>query len=192
MMVYGAASAGLVLQVGPILDEVLQETRIVQGEALKARDNMVTARQEVQDAEARIHALETQLQHMSELVREDQLTGSLNRRGLDDVFGSGDSRWVTMGVIAFLTACFVVSAVTGVETSAAEAFERGRVTFPKRTRVAFVHVRVVGDTVEESDEFFKVRIFDAVNAKIADPIGKVTIVDDDEPSPPPAPRSSRS
>jgi diguanylate cyclase len=46
----------------------------------------VMARQEVQDAEARIHALETKLQHMSELVREDQLTGSLNRRGLDDVF----------------------------------------------------------------------------------------------------------
>ncbi|AVR98127.1 GGDEF domain-containing protein [Pseudoduganella armeniaca] len=73
-------------ELNSILDEVLQETRIVQGEALKARDNMVTARQEVQDAEARIHALETQLQHMSELVREDQLTGSLNRRGLDDVF----------------------------------------------------------------------------------------------------------
>ena len=64
----------------------------------------------------------------------------------------------------------------------------GRVTFPKRTRVAFVHVRVVGDTVEESDEFFKVRIFDAVNAKIADPVGKVTVVDDDEPSPPPEPK----
>ncbi|MTV55296.1 GGDEF domain-containing protein [Pseudoduganella buxea] len=73
-------------ELNQILGEVLQETRIVQGEALKARDNMVTARQEVQDAEARIHALETQLQHMSELVREDQLTGSLNRRGLDDVF----------------------------------------------------------------------------------------------------------
>jgi diguanylate cyclase len=40
----------------------------------------------VQDSEERIHALEAKLQHMSELVREDQLTGSLNRRGLDDVF----------------------------------------------------------------------------------------------------------
>ena len=44
------------------------------------------ARQEVQKAEARIQALETQLVHMGELVREDQLTGSLNRRGLDEVF----------------------------------------------------------------------------------------------------------
>ncbi|AKU24279.1 GGDEF domain-containing protein [Massilia sp. NR 4-1] len=75
-----------ITELNQILDEVLKETRIVQNEALKARDNMVTARQEVQDAEARIHALEAKLQHMSELVREDQLTGSLNRRGLDDVF----------------------------------------------------------------------------------------------------------
>ncbi|MGV7209062.1 GGDEF domain-containing protein [Oxalobacteraceae bacterium A2-2] len=75
-----------ITELNQILDEVLRETRIVQGEALKARDNMMAARQEVQDAEARIHALEAQLQHMSELVREDQLTGSLNRRGLDDVF----------------------------------------------------------------------------------------------------------
>jgi diguanylate cyclase len=73
-------------ELNQILDEVLKETRLVQTEALKARDNMMVARQEVQDAEARIHALEAKLQHLSELVREDQLTGSLNRRGLDDVF----------------------------------------------------------------------------------------------------------
>lgn len=69
-----------------VLDEVLRETRMVQTEALRARDKMVLARQEVQDAEQRIHTLEAKLQHLSELVREDQLTGSLNRRGLDDVF----------------------------------------------------------------------------------------------------------
>lgn len=73
-------------ELNQILDDVLKETRQVQNEALKARDNMMVARQEVQDAEARIHALEAKLQHLSELVREDQLTGSLNRRGLDDVF----------------------------------------------------------------------------------------------------------
>jgi diguanylate cyclase len=75
-----------IAELNQILDDVLRETRIVQNEALKARDKMVLARQEVQDAETRIHQLEAKLQHMSELVREDQLTGSLNRRGLDDVF----------------------------------------------------------------------------------------------------------
>lgn len=68
-----------------ILDEVKRETRIAQTEALRSRDMVLAARKDVEDAEARIHNLEQQLEEMSELVREDQLTGSLNRRGLDDV-----------------------------------------------------------------------------------------------------------
>ena len=75
-----------IVDMNKILDEVLHETRAIQTEALQARDRMILARQEVQEAEQRIHLLEAKLQHMSELVREDQLTGSLNRRGLDDVF----------------------------------------------------------------------------------------------------------
>ena len=75
-----------IVDLNKILDEVLRETRAIQTEALQSRDRMILARQEVQEAEQRIHSLEAKLQHMSELVREDQLTGSLNRRGLDDVF----------------------------------------------------------------------------------------------------------
>ncbi|RJG15597.1 GGDEF domain-containing protein [Massilia cavernae] len=69
-----------------VLDNVLRDTRAVQEETLKSRDRMVAARQEMHDAETRIHTLEEKLRHLSDLVREDQLTGSLNRRGLDDVF----------------------------------------------------------------------------------------------------------
>lgn len=69
-----------------ILEDVMRDTRSAQSEALRSRDEMIAARQEVQDAENRIHNLESKLEQMSELVREDQLTGSLNRRGLDDVF----------------------------------------------------------------------------------------------------------
>jgi diguanylate cyclase len=69
-----------------LLGEVLRETRLVQTEALDSRDRMIAARAEVQEAEQKIVLLEAELRHMSELVREDQLTGSLNRRGLDDVF----------------------------------------------------------------------------------------------------------
>jgi diguanylate cyclase len=75
-----------------VLEEVLRETRAVQAEALASRDRMLAATVEVQEAEARIKDLEAQLQHMSELVREDQLTGSLNRRGLDDVFERESAR----------------------------------------------------------------------------------------------------
>ena len=80
------SSADNIADLNDVVAEVLKETRLVQMEALKSRDRMIAARQEVQDAEAKIVTLEAELRHMSELVREDQLTGSLNRRGLDDVF----------------------------------------------------------------------------------------------------------
>jgi diguanylate cyclase len=69
-----------------ILEEVMKETRIAQTQALRSRDAILAARKSVEDAKERIHTLETKLEQMSELVREDQLTGSLNRRGLEDVF----------------------------------------------------------------------------------------------------------
>jgi diguanylate cyclase len=75
-----------IAELNTILNDVMRETKLTQAEALRSRDQMIHARQEVQDAEARIQQLETKLEQMSELVREDQLTGSLNRRGLEDVF----------------------------------------------------------------------------------------------------------
>ena len=69
-----------------ILHDVMRETLLLQSEALRSRDQMLHAQQDAHSADGRIKALETQLAQMSELVREDQLTGSLNRRGLDDVF----------------------------------------------------------------------------------------------------------
>jgi diguanylate cyclase len=67
-----------------VLNGIMNATKDAQEEALRSRDEMVNARQEMQKAEARILMLESQLVHMGELVREDQLTGSLNRRGMDE------------------------------------------------------------------------------------------------------------
>jgi len=67
-----------------VLTGIMNATKDAQDEALRSRDEMINARQEMQKAEARIQALESQLVHMGELVREDQLTGSLNRRGMDE------------------------------------------------------------------------------------------------------------
>ncbi len=52
----------------------------------RARNDAMLARRELGLAQARIRALESQLQQMGELVRADQLTGILNRRGLHEAF----------------------------------------------------------------------------------------------------------
>lgn len=75
-----------IVELNKILEDVMRDTKVAQIEMLRSRDEMIAARQEVQDAETRIAELESRLEQMSELVREDQLTGSLNRRGLDDAF----------------------------------------------------------------------------------------------------------
>jgi diguanylate cyclase len=66
------------------LVSMMDATREAQKEAISSRDNMVFAQQEVQRAEARIAALENELILVGEMVREDHLTGSLNRRGMDE------------------------------------------------------------------------------------------------------------
>ncbi|WP_132256378.1 GGDEF domain-containing protein [Paucimonas lemoignei] len=75
-----------IMALNKILGDVMRDTRTAQLEALRSREEMLAAQQKVQEAESRILQLQAELEQVSELVREDQLTGSLNRRGLDDVF----------------------------------------------------------------------------------------------------------
>jgi diguanylate cyclase len=65
-----------------ILYQILREA---QAETMRFREEICAARLQVQIAEARSRALETRLEEMIKVSREDQLTGSLNRRGLENV-----------------------------------------------------------------------------------------------------------
>lgn len=84
-------------QLDDILNDVMRDTKTAHTDALRYHDEMASVRNEVQQAEDRIHSLESKLEKMSELVREDQLTGGLNRRGLDDVFEREFARVDRMG-----------------------------------------------------------------------------------------------
>jgi uncharacterized delta-60 repeat protein len=56
---------------------------------------------------------------------------------------------------------------------------KGTVTIPAGSTMATVAVPVVGDTVQESTETFKVKLSCPSNAGLADPVGKGTVIDDD-------------
>ena len=70
-----------------ILDEALNETR-----ALHTANEVAIVRQQVVLAEGRIEQLKRELEAVNRLVREDQLTGALNRRGLDDALARESAR----------------------------------------------------------------------------------------------------
>lgn len=52
----------------------------------RTHQELLDARSHAEEAESRIHSLEKELEEVSVLVREDQLTGALNRRGLEEAF----------------------------------------------------------------------------------------------------------
>lgn len=72
---------------GHILEDIMHDTRIIQDSALRSHQDLVFARKQADEAEARIRQLEQELEKVSDLVHEDQLTGVLNRRGMDETFG---------------------------------------------------------------------------------------------------------
>lgn len=74
-----------ITELSHILDDIMQDTRIIQASSMRSHEELVNTRQQAQIAEERVKQLEQELEHVSELVREDKLTGALNRRGLDDV-----------------------------------------------------------------------------------------------------------
>lgn len=67
-----------------VLENLTHDTRSMQLDVVRSRDELVEARTRVNEAQTRIDELEKELQAVSEKVREDQLTGAMNRRGLDE------------------------------------------------------------------------------------------------------------
>lgn len=75
-----------ITELNRLLTEVMRETKLIQSSAQSSRNDLVAARREVDAAQEQIKQLESSLAYVSAKVCEDQLTGALNRRGLDDGF----------------------------------------------------------------------------------------------------------
>jgi diguanylate cyclase len=75
-----------ITQLEDVLAEVMRETRVIQINAQRSRDDLRASKQRVEEADKRINELQGELDKASTLVRHDQLTGTLNRRGLEEAF----------------------------------------------------------------------------------------------------------
>jgi len=67
-----------------IVDELMSDTRAMQVDMLRYRDEMAEARRQAEQAESKVRTLEAALEQVSEQVSQDKLTGTLNRRGLEE------------------------------------------------------------------------------------------------------------
>jgi len=86
------SAANNITELENVLGEVMRETRTIQINAQRSRDELRNTQRKVQESEDRIRALEQELVTTSDLVRHDQLTGVLNRRGLEDTFAKEIAR----------------------------------------------------------------------------------------------------
>lgn len=80
-----------------VLDEVMRETRVIQIDAARSRDELTAMRNRVIEAEQIVARLQDELSSASELVRHDALTGALNRKGLDEALEKELSRLQRQG-----------------------------------------------------------------------------------------------
>lgn len=71
-------------ELNDVIEEVMRETRIIQFNAQRSRDELAAMKARVDEAEQEVARLQNELAETSEMVRHDQLTGALNRKGLDD------------------------------------------------------------------------------------------------------------
>jgi diguanylate cyclase len=71
-------------ELNDVIEEVMRETRIIQLNAQRSRDDLSAMKARVDEAEREVARLQSELTEASEMVRHDQLTGALNRKGLDE------------------------------------------------------------------------------------------------------------
>jgi len=75
-----------------VLDEVMRETRVIQLNAQRSRDELNLMRSKVTAAEKEVKRLQEELSNASDMVRLDALTGVLNRKGMNEALDAEVSR----------------------------------------------------------------------------------------------------
>lgn len=86
------SAASNISELENVIGEVMKETRNIQLNALRSRDDLRLTQQKVKESEERIRQLESELAATSDMVRHDQLTGVLNRHGLEEMFNKEVAR----------------------------------------------------------------------------------------------------
>jgi len=75
-----------------VVQRIMQDTRDVQSDLRRTREELVAARQSVEQFQERTTHLESELVTLADRLEEDQLTNVLNRRGLARCFGAEAAR----------------------------------------------------------------------------------------------------
>jgi len=79
-------------QINLLLADLMSDTKGIQLDIQRSRDELIETRRRVEEAEAKVRQLEAELDEVSAMVKQDHLTGALNRRGMTDAFEQEKAR----------------------------------------------------------------------------------------------------
>ncbi|MGP1718329.1 MAG: diguanylate cyclase [Methylophilus sp.] len=85
------------IKINELVTHLMRDTSVMQTDILRSRDDLLNQQQVASDTQVRILKLQEELSQLSEVVRIDQLTGVLNRRGMDDAFSTEIARYRRSG-----------------------------------------------------------------------------------------------
>ncbi|MDP8568494.1 GGDEF domain-containing protein [Methylophilus aquaticus] len=81
------------IKINELVDQLMRDTYAMQTDILRSRDDILVQQKEASGTQQRIDKLQDELTQLSEVVRIDQLTGVLNRRGMDEAFNTEIARF---------------------------------------------------------------------------------------------------
>ncbi len=82
-----------IIRINELLESLMHDTHAMQADIMRSREALLHQREEAESSQEKIKKLQEELTQLSEAVRMDQLTGVLNRRGLDDALTTEISRF---------------------------------------------------------------------------------------------------
>lgn len=81
------------IKINELVNLLMRDTSVMQTDIMRSRDDLLNQQRVASDTQQRILKLQDELTQLSEVVRIDQLTGVLNRRGMDEAFSTEIARY---------------------------------------------------------------------------------------------------
>lgn len=85
------------IKINELVNHLMRDTSVMQTDIMRSRDDLLDQQRIATATQARMVKLQDELSQLSEVVRIDQLTGVLNRRGMDDALSTEIARFHRSG-----------------------------------------------------------------------------------------------